>query len=167
MFYDLSGLSSCISKQIMRIISKSHCEKEIYIFAIHSSSRHEKGCRMSVNFFCLFQCSRNQQCFITFEMYDFAYNLQGRVYFDLQYTPVTLSTLYFPYSLSMSSHKIGSKIKRNPRLPPGIIGPNTFWNHTYKIWYFRTGGPWIILFFFWDEVAPCFTVVKFIKGLTT
>ena len=68
--------------------------------------------------------------FIQLGMYDFVYILKGRVYFDLQYTPVTLPTLYFPYSLSMSSHKIASKIKRNPRLPPGIRGPNTLWNRT-------------------------------------
>ena len=72
-------------------------------------------------------CQSRSILFIQFEMYDFAYILKAsRVYFDLQYTPVTLSTLYFPYSLSMSSHKIASKIKRNPRLPPGIIGLNTF-----------------------------------------
>ena len=52
----------CISKRIMWIISKSHHDFFIYIFAIHSSCRHEKRCRMSVRFFCLCQCSRNQQC---------------------------------------------------------------------------------------------------------
>ena len=34
----------------------------LYIFAIHSSSRHEKRCQMSVRLFSLFQGSRNQQC---------------------------------------------------------------------------------------------------------
>ena len=53
----------CMSKRIMWIISKSHREKYIYIyiFAIHSSSKHEKYCQMFVRLFCLFQCSRNQQ----------------------------------------------------------------------------------------------------------
>ena len=64
-FSDLSSLSMCISKWIMWIISKSHCDFFIYIFAIHSSSRHEKRCRMSVRLFCLFQCSRNQQWLVT------------------------------------------------------------------------------------------------------
>ena len=31
------------------------------MFAIHLSSRNEKCCQMCVDFFCLFQCSRNQQ----------------------------------------------------------------------------------------------------------
>ena len=50
------------SKRIMWIISKSH--REIFfleIFAIQSSSRHEKRCQMCVRLICLFQCSRNQQ----------------------------------------------------------------------------------------------------------
>ena len=47
----------------MWIISKSHREKFFFfdIFAIHSSSRHEKCCQMSVRLFSLFQGSRNQQ----------------------------------------------------------------------------------------------------------
>jgi hypothetical protein len=42
---------------------KSHREKKnvLDIFAIHTSSRHEKRCQMCVRLFCLFQCSRNQQ----------------------------------------------------------------------------------------------------------
>ena len=32
------------------------------IFAIHSSSRHEKCCQMSVRLFSPFQGSKNQQC---------------------------------------------------------------------------------------------------------
>ena len=31
------------------------------VFAIHSSSRHEKCCQMFIRLFCLFQCFRNQQ----------------------------------------------------------------------------------------------------------
>jgi hypothetical protein len=47
----------------MWIISKGHREFFfLYIFAIHSSSRHEKRCQMSVRLFSLFQGSRNQQC---------------------------------------------------------------------------------------------------------
>ena len=43
-------LRSQISKRIMWIISKSHCEFFfIYIFAIHLSSRHEKCCQISVS----------------------------------------------------------------------------------------------------------------------
>ena len=34
----------------------------LHFFAIYSSSRHEKRCRMLERLFCLFQCSRNQQC---------------------------------------------------------------------------------------------------------
>ena len=56
-FSDLSGLFMCISTRIMWIIWKSHRE----IFAIPSSSRHEKRGRMMERFFCLFQCSRNTQ----------------------------------------------------------------------------------------------------------
>ena len=37
-------------------------------FVIHSSSRHEKRCRMLERIFCLFQCSRNQQCTGTYSM---------------------------------------------------------------------------------------------------
>ena len=33
----------------------------MHFFAIHSSSRHEKGCWMLERHFCLFQCSRNIQ----------------------------------------------------------------------------------------------------------
>ena len=33
----------------------------LHIFSIHSSSRHEKGCRMLQRTFWLFQCSRNQR----------------------------------------------------------------------------------------------------------
>jgi hypothetical protein len=33
----------------------------LHFFAIHSSSRHEKCCRMSERIFCLFQCSKNIQ----------------------------------------------------------------------------------------------------------
>ena len=35
----------------------------VCIFAIHSSSKHEKCCQMSLWLFSLFQGSRNQQCF--------------------------------------------------------------------------------------------------------
>ena len=34
----------------------------IYIFAFHSSSRHEKRCQMRIRLFSLFQDSKNQQC---------------------------------------------------------------------------------------------------------
>ena len=34
----------------------------LHIFAIPSSSRHEKPCWMLVRLLCLFQCSRNPQC---------------------------------------------------------------------------------------------------------
>ena len=49
------------NRYVMWIISKSH--HEIFFFdslAIHS--RHEKRFRMFVRLFCLFQCSKNQQC---------------------------------------------------------------------------------------------------------
>ena len=54
----------CISKRIIWIISKIHRENLffLHIFAIRSSSRHEKHCRMLVRLFCLFQCSRKPQC---------------------------------------------------------------------------------------------------------
>ena len=44
----------CISKGIMWIISKSHQEKKYDIFAIHSSSRHEKRCQIR-DFFPYFE----------------------------------------------------------------------------------------------------------------
>ena len=49
-------LRSQISKQIMWIISKSHREIFffLYIFAIHSSSRHKKRCQMSLRLFPYF-----------------------------------------------------------------------------------------------------------------
>ena len=47
----------------MWIISKSHREFFFFnIFAIHSSSRYEKCCQMSLRPFSLFQGSRNQLC---------------------------------------------------------------------------------------------------------
>ena len=48
----------------MWIISKSHREKNFFfdIFAIHSSSRHEKRCQISVRLFSLFRGSIDQQC---------------------------------------------------------------------------------------------------------
>ena len=44
--------------------SKSHRENSIFfhIFGIPSSSRHKKRCQLFVRLFCLFQCSRKQQC---------------------------------------------------------------------------------------------------------
>ena len=56
-------LRSQISKRIMWIISKSHREKKFFfdIFAIHSSSRHEKCCQMNVRLFSLFRGSIYQQ----------------------------------------------------------------------------------------------------------
>ena len=49
----------------MWIISKSHREFFfLYIFAIHSSSRHEKLCQMSVRLFSLFRGSIYQQWLI-------------------------------------------------------------------------------------------------------
>ena len=53
-----------ISKRIMWIFSKSHREFFLYIYAIHSSSRHEKQCQMLERIFCLFQRYRNIQCLI-------------------------------------------------------------------------------------------------------
>ena len=62
LFSHLSGRSNCFSKWIMWIFSKSHRENFfLEIFAIQSSSRHEKRCQMCVRLICLFQCSRNQQ----------------------------------------------------------------------------------------------------------
>ena len=57
-------LRSQISKRIMWIISKSHREIFFFfdIFAIHSSSRREKRCQMSVRLFSLFRGSIYQQC---------------------------------------------------------------------------------------------------------
>ena len=57
-------LRSQISKRIMWIISKSDREKIFffYIFAIHSSSRHEKRCQISLRIFSLFRGSIYQQC---------------------------------------------------------------------------------------------------------
>ena len=47
----------------MWIISKSHREKFFFdIFAIHSSSRHENCCQMSLRLFSLFRGSIYQQC---------------------------------------------------------------------------------------------------------
>ena len=41
-------------------LKKNTVKKNIlHIFAIPSSSRHEKCCRMLERIFCLFQCSRN------------------------------------------------------------------------------------------------------------
>ena len=49
---------------MMWIISKSHREKNFFfdIFAIHSSSRYEKCCQISVRLFSLFRGSIYQQC---------------------------------------------------------------------------------------------------------
>ena len=38
---------------------KKHSDFFLHIFSIHSSSRHEKHCRMPERIFCQFQCSRN------------------------------------------------------------------------------------------------------------
>ena len=59
---DLSGLSMCISKWIKWILKKASMKKKLHIFAIHSSSRHEKRCWMLERLFWLFQCSRNKRC---------------------------------------------------------------------------------------------------------
>ena len=63
-FFRSLDLRSQISKRIMWIISKSHREKKNFfdIFAIHSSSRHEKCCQISVRLFSLFRGSIYQQC---------------------------------------------------------------------------------------------------------
>ena len=47
--------------QSLTFIEKKNIVKKLFlhIFAIHSSSRHEKRCRMLEIIFCLFQCSRN------------------------------------------------------------------------------------------------------------
>ena len=51
----------------MWIISKSHRENFFfYIFAIHSSSRREKHCQMSLRLFSLFWGSIYQQCVHTY-----------------------------------------------------------------------------------------------------
>ena len=57
-----------ISKRTMWIISESHREKNFFfdIFAIHSSSRHEKRCQMSLRLFSLFQGSIYKQCLGTY-----------------------------------------------------------------------------------------------------
>ena len=44
-----------------QIISKSHWKKKLHIFAIPTSRRHEKCCRMLVRLFWLLQCSRIPQ----------------------------------------------------------------------------------------------------------
>ena len=64
-FFRSLDLRSQISKRIMWIISKSHREKKFFfdIFAIHSSSRHEKCCQMSVRLLSLFRGSIYQQWF--------------------------------------------------------------------------------------------------------
>ena len=51
-----------ISKRIKWILKNSHREKKMHIFAIPLSSRHKKRCRMLERLYCLFQCSKNQQC---------------------------------------------------------------------------------------------------------
>ena len=62
-FFRSLDLRSQISKRIMWIISKSHREFFFFdIFAIHSSSRHEKRCQMSLRLFSLFRGSIYQQC---------------------------------------------------------------------------------------------------------
>ena len=55
----------CISKRIIWIISKSQPWRIffwIFLQSIYQVCRHEKRCQMCVRLFCLFQCSRNQQC---------------------------------------------------------------------------------------------------------
>ena len=58
-----------ISKRIMWIISKSHRDFFFFfdIFAIHSSSRHEKRCQMSLRLFSLFRGSIYQQWVVIFQ----------------------------------------------------------------------------------------------------
>ena len=41
----------------------------LHFFVIHSSSRHEKSCQISERLFSLFQCSRNQQCGASTELW--------------------------------------------------------------------------------------------------
>ena len=62
-FFRSLDLRSQISKWIMWIISKSHREKKFFfdIFAIHSSTRHEKRCQMRLRLFSLFRGSIYQQ----------------------------------------------------------------------------------------------------------
>ena len=57
-----------ISKQIMWIISKSHREKKNFfdVFAIHSSSRHEKHCQMLQTFFGYFNTLETQGVTFTY-----------------------------------------------------------------------------------------------------
>ena len=59
----------CISKRIKWIKKKPPWKFFFAFFLILSSSRHEKCCRMSERFFCLFQCSKNIQCTVYVESY--------------------------------------------------------------------------------------------------
>ena len=94
-----------ISKRIMWIISKSHREKVFFdIFAIYSSSRHEKCCQMSVRLFSLFQGSSNQQCEVIISIVSWVGKIfsQGGPYYPSKYGACSSITLKDKNSTTIS-----------------------------------------------------------------
>ena len=114
----LPNIGSLYPKSIFRLIrpvhvhlktdkvdlKKSHYEKKFFlnIFAIHSSSRHEKRCRMLGRIFCLFQCSRNIRWSGWFGQVVTRNNMQANLYisswFDFFYTLLCLKQPRLPIS---------------------------------------------------------------------
>ena len=70
-----------------------------YIFAIHSSSRYEKRCQMSLRLFSLFQGSRNQQCKVLASLHQLLkFMLYGN--FPLQKMPFGYSLAFYKFSFA-------------------------------------------------------------------